>query len=421
MSDDGASAATTGLVEKTKLEKGSEDYRLFHSLIQTVPEFLSLTAVKIKQRFPQFASYSTAILNTSIQNAKRTQKRREAAAKRAKKKESGEEPAAASEMEKSKWSRKNSQMNEMELTNFFFCCFYLVRGLPFPTPTAAPPCATATIINNETNDEKKASATTINNCETSVAKPTSRTCGMSHLVTNWTDTRGNDRVSVAMILPSGVNPRKPDTVILQVSKCGSWLSLKLKVDISLTDAYQCFHSYLTKPPFEIHPMALNYHGKICAHKRIITELQNKSSGEELWDTHNIYLGKVCRRTLAQPSDGDTIFYGSTCVGPRKNGTMILHVELVAEETAKRLTKRPKVGKATDWYTHTEPDGEKFEVQEENQETEYEMEKGRENDSENETSQKPGKKKNQSREKETNTQITSVNVTEEDTEIPPPQK
>ena len=120
MSDDGASAATTGLVEKTKLEKGSEDYRLFHSLIQTVPEFLSLTAVKIKQRFPQFASYSTAILNTSIQNAKRTQKRREAAAKRAKKKESGEEPAAASEMEKSKWSRKNSQMNEMELTNFFF-------------------------------------------------------------------------------------------------------------------------------------------------------------------------------------------------------------------------------------------------------------------------------------------------------------
>ena len=91
---------------------------------------------------------------------------------------------------------------------------------------------------------------------------------------------------------------------------------------------------------------------------------NEVSRKEIWDQHNIYLGKVCCCMLAQPSDGDTIFYSTTSVGPRKNGTMLFHVELVVEEVAKRLTKRPKVGKAVGWYKHEEVDGDKVEVIEE---------------------------------------------------------
>ena len=150
----------------------------------------------------------------------------------------------------------------------------------------------------------------------------------------WTDTQSNERISVAFILPSGINPHKPDTVVMQVSDCGLWLNIKIKVDVALTDAYQCYHSYLTLPPYGINADALDYHGKVCAHKRIISEMLNNVSGDVLWDEHNIFLNKVCRRTLAGAGDGDTIFYGSTCVGPHKNGTRILHVELIAEEAAK---------------------------------------------------------------------------------------
>ena len=94
---------------------------------------------------------------------------------------------------------------------------------------------------------------------------------------------------------------------------------------------------------------------------------------------------MCCRTLAQPSDGDTIFYGSTCVGPRKNGTNVLHVELVVEESAKRLTKRPKVGKPADWYEHKAIDGEKIEVDNENEELEYEKNQGNDESEEDEDS------------------------------------
>ena len=69
-------------VEKNKLARGSEDYNIFHSLIKTVPDFLSLTATKIKQRFPRFSNYTTAVLNTSIQNAKQTLKQKAAAEKK---------------------------------------------------------------------------------------------------------------------------------------------------------------------------------------------------------------------------------------------------------------------------------------------------------------------------------------------------
>ena len=176
--------------------------------------------------------------------------------------------------------------------------------------------------------------------------------------------RANERVSVAMILPSGIDARKNDSLLLQVSDCGEWLNVKIKVDVSLIDVYQTYHAYLTRKPYKIHAMALDYHGKICAHRRIVSEMFNEVLGKEIWDQHNIYLGKVCRRTLAQPSDGDTIFYGTTSVGPRKNGTMLFHVELVVEEVAKRLTKRLKVGKAVGWYKHEEVDGDKVEVIEE---------------------------------------------------------
>ena len=211
---------------------------------------------------------------------------------------------------------------------------------------------------------KKASANNTHKTETSVAEPESRTCGMSHIVTGWVDTRGNDRVSVAMILPSGVNPVKPDTLVLQVSECGKWLNVKIKVDVALVDIYQCYHSYLIHPPYKVRTEALDYHGKVCAHRRIIAEMIQNVHGDHLWDEHNIFLGRVCRRTLAGGGDGDTIFYGSTCVGPRKNGTRILHVELVVEGTAKRLTKKPKVGKASDWYEHKEVDGDSLDIDEE---------------------------------------------------------
>ena len=87
--------------KKTKLERGSEEYNLFHLLVKTVPGFLSLTATKIKQKFPQFSNYATPILNTALQNAKRTQKRWEEAAKRLTTKDTGEVVVDPVEVEKS--------------------------------------------------------------------------------------------------------------------------------------------------------------------------------------------------------------------------------------------------------------------------------------------------------------------------------
>ena len=95
-----AAGISPGTVEKTKLEKGSEDYNLFHNLIQTVPGFLSLTATNVKQQFPQFKEYSTGIINTALHNAKRTYKRREAATKGKTKEDEAEK---STEAEKSKY------------------------------------------------------------------------------------------------------------------------------------------------------------------------------------------------------------------------------------------------------------------------------------------------------------------------------
>ena len=96
---------------------------------------------------------------------------------------------------------------------------------------------------------------------------------------------------------------------MQVSDDGLWLVVKVRIDVALTDAYQCYHSYLTKKPYNIHPLALDYHGKVCSHKKIVSEMLNTISGNQLWDEHRIFLGRVCRRTLAGAGDGDTIFFG----------------------------------------------------------------------------------------------------------------
>ena len=74
---------------------------------------------------------------------------------------------------------------------------------------------------------------------------------MSHLVTTWTDTQANKRVSVAMILPSGINPSRTKDIDLKVSNDGMWLIVKTRVDTGLLNVYQCYHSYLTKPPARV--------------------------------------------------------------------------------------------------------------------------------------------------------------------------
>ena len=41
---------------------------------------------------------------------------------------------------------------------------------------------------------------------------------MSHIVTTWTDTHSNERISVAMILPSGINPGKKKFTIAGIGR-----------------------------------------------------------------------------------------------------------------------------------------------------------------------------------------------------------
>ena len=77
---------------KYRLERESEDYELFHNLINTVPDFLNLTATKVKQQFHQFQPYPTGIINTALQNAHQQQKNKKTGKKAAgKEKEDGKE------------------------------------------------------------------------------------------------------------------------------------------------------------------------------------------------------------------------------------------------------------------------------------------------------------------------------------------
>ena len=85
-----------------KLEKGSEDLNLFHSLIETLPDFLNgLTATKLKKKYPQFKPYSTSTLNTCIQNAQKIQRKKEASEKKEKKKESNKAKEELTDEERS--------------------------------------------------------------------------------------------------------------------------------------------------------------------------------------------------------------------------------------------------------------------------------------------------------------------------------
>ena len=86
---DSATAASPQAEIRTKLEKGTEDWNLFHSLVDTVPDFLDTTASKLKKKYPQFQSYSTSIPNTCIQNARKQQKKKKESEKKTNNKDSG--------------------------------------------------------------------------------------------------------------------------------------------------------------------------------------------------------------------------------------------------------------------------------------------------------------------------------------------
>ena len=88
---------------KYRLERGSEDYDLFHNLIETVPDFLALTATKVKQRFQQFQGYPTGIINTALQNAHRAQKTKKKTGKKAAGKEKDDGKEELTEEEKSEF------------------------------------------------------------------------------------------------------------------------------------------------------------------------------------------------------------------------------------------------------------------------------------------------------------------------------
>ena len=258
------------------------------------------------------------------------------------------------------------------------------------TATPVPATATAVPVASATVDKKSP----LSKGKKNQVEPSTRTCGMAHIVTPWTDTRSNDRISVAMILPSGIDPARRRDMQIQVSDDGLWLIVKVRVDTGLLNAYQCYHSYLTKQPHNVNPHALDYHGKVCSHKKIVSEMMEAVSGNDFWDDHHIYLGRVCRRTLAGAGDGDTIFYGSTGVAPRKNGTRIFHVELIVESVARRLTKRHKVGTSVNWYKHSETNGDTMDVAEEEHDKELDREydddeDGSEGDNETTTDENDG--------------------------------
>ena len=61
---------------------------------------------------------------------------------------------------------------------------------------------------------------------------------------------------------------------------------------------------------------------------------------------------------------EILFFCTIFVGPRKNGTRLFHIELIAEASAKHLMKRPKIGESVEWYDYKEPDNNKLEVEEE---------------------------------------------------------
>ena len=154
------------------------------------------------------------------------------------------------------------------------------------------------------------------------------TCGMYHIVNQWTDLRSHERVSVAMVLPSGINPDNDSMFKIRVSKCGWWLQISVKADDAIADVHKTLHSYLLEN-FKISPDLLDYHSKVCSYMRTLKKLRREQgNNKDLWQNHKIFLGARCRTSFASASDGDKMFYDRTIVGPLNNGACILHVELV---------------------------------------------------------------------------------------------
>ena len=88
-----------------KLEKGSEDWNFFQNLIETVPDFLQeATATKLKKRYPQFANYTTSILNTCIQNARKQRRKKEESEKKESEKKESKKKEEPTVEERSKFS-----------------------------------------------------------------------------------------------------------------------------------------------------------------------------------------------------------------------------------------------------------------------------------------------------------------------------
>ena len=177
----------------------------------------------------------------------------------------------------------------------------------------------------------------------------SMTCGLMHVIVKWVDTATNDRVSVVMTLPSGIDATNSNMFQYQVSDDGFWLIVKVRFDFTIMDVHQCYHAHLTQGKNSVSEEALDFHGKIAAHKKAISMLQEQAGSDTLWKEHRIFLGVKCNHTLPGIGDGDHIFYGATCLAPRKNGARFFHVELMVSSPRKRVTKKAKTAVSSESY------------------------------------------------------------------------
>ena len=230
-------------------------------------------------------------------------------------------------------------------TSFTYGYFFSVRGL------AIPQLQKSSNVMSATADSTSTAVTPIKqkNPKQAATEEFSMTCGLMHLVFKWVDIATNDRVSVVMTLPSGIDATNPNMFHYQVSDDGYWLVVKVKYDFTMMDVYQCYHAHLTQGKNPVSEEALDYHSKIAAHKKVVALLQEKAASDTLWKEHRIFLGAKCNHHLPGIGDGDHIFYGATCLAPRKNGARFFHVELMVSSPRKRVIKRAKVAQSSESY------------------------------------------------------------------------
>ena len=86
-----------------RLEKGSEDQVLFHTLVRSTPGFLSLSAAKVKKKYHQFSKYHTTYLNSFIQNARKAHRKKEEASKKSVDKQEEGKNSEPTDEKRSKW------------------------------------------------------------------------------------------------------------------------------------------------------------------------------------------------------------------------------------------------------------------------------------------------------------------------------